>query len=337
MTHTIKRLFVAKRLKSTFINSYNLQKQYMDVVVVGSGLVGSLCAVALGKRGYQVKLMEKRPPFDKVKQESRSINLALSTRGLTALEPYLNVDQKIPMFGRCIHPQMQVQPYSPFNKAIYSVDRKGLNDLLLKELVTMPNVQVLFNHTLKKCDFETGLATFEHDGSLVEYKSDFIVGCDGAYSSLRSLMMRRTVMNFSQYYIDHLYAEINVLPKHSEFAWDPNCLHIWPKHEYMLIALPNQDKSFTATLFMDKSRFDQLNTKEDVISFFNSNFKDFIDTVGPKQVCDELLNNPRSSLLSVKCDPFNFKKGVIIGDAAHAMVPFYGNNYSYRSRIELWI
>ena len=297
----------------------------MEVIIVGGGLVGSLCAVAMGKRGFNVKLMEKRLPLNELKnQKQRSINLALSVRGLTALSPYLDVKDKIPMYGRCIHPSLNIQPYSPFNKAIYSVDRSRLNEVLIEAAASMSNVEIYYNHTLVKCDFEAGFASFENNGKVLTYNADLIIGCDGAYSTTRSLMMKEMVMNYEQFYIDHLYAEIKVLPKNNEYAWNPNCLHIWPKHDYMLIALPNLDKSFTATLFMEKERFDDLTTEDQIISFFRSEFPDFIETVGEDQIIKDILNNPRSNLVSIKCFPYAHKKGLIIGDAAHAMVPFYG-------------
>eukprot|EP00835_Amoeboradix_gromovi_P002988 NODE_184_length_15718_cov_0.161342.p2 type:complete len:435 gc:universal NODE_184_length_15718_cov_0.161342:10896-12200(+) len=296
----------------------------MEVIVVGGGLVGALCALSMGKRGFKVKLMEKRPFLSNDSKQKRSINLALSKRGLTALNPYLSIENKIPMYGRCIHPSLKFQSYSPFNKAIYSVDRHELNKTLVEALDEMPNIKVFYNHTLVQCDFDSTVASFEVDGKACHFRADLIVGCDGAYSSTRYLMMRKMAMNYQQHYIDHLYTEIKVLPKNGDYVWNPNCLHIWPKLEYMLIALPNMDKSFTATLFMDEDRFKSLKSSSDIISFFQLNFPDFINTVGPENVVNEVLKNPQSRLVSIKCSPFSFKNVVIIGDASHAMVPFYG-------------
>eukprot|EP00834_Sanchytrium_tribonematis_P006183 NODE_432_length_7521_cov_0.745891.p4 type:complete len:318 gc:universal NODE_432_length_7521_cov_0.745891:2240-3193(+) len=312
-----------------------IDSKEMKITVVGGGLAGSLSAVAFAKRGFQVKLFEKRPPLNQVASQQKSINLALSKRGLTALEPYVAIDDKIPMFGRCIHPSMQIQKYSPFNYSIFSVDRKKLNEILIEKLKTYKNAEIFYEHSLKDCNFDTGSAIFNHGDKFVKYESDIILGCDGAYSMLRNLMMKKIAMNYSQNYIDHLYAEIKVLPKNGEFVWDPNCLHIWPKHEFMLIALPNLDKSFTATLFMDAYRFKNLGTKKAIINFFKATFPDFIETVGENQVGIELLNNPKSRLVSVKCSPHSYKRAVIIGDASHAMVFSIHKGSILRARHEL--
>ncbi|ORX71174.1 kynurenine 3-monooxygenase [Linderina pennispora] len=291
-----------------------------NVVIIGGGLVGSLTACYFAKRGWQVDLYEKRPG----KQfclptwlSIRSINLAISERGFSALrrlDPTLEKRVKalvIPMHGRMIHSldgTQTSQAYDVFGKAINSVGRSTLIRVLLDEASQYKNVRMHFNHEFQQADFDAGRAD-----------SDLIVGADGAYSRVRQRLMAKVMLNYSQTYIEHGYCEFSMPPRNGDFAISPSHLHIWPRQSFMLIALPNQDKSFTVTLF------DQLKTGQDAVEFFRANFPDALDLMGADKVASEYMVNPKGSLMYVKCTPYTYKnRAVVIGDAAHAMVPFYG-------------
>ncbi|KAJ1736988.1 kynurenine 3-monooxygenase, mitochondrial precursor [Coemansia sp. Benny D160-2] len=310
------------------------------VVIVGGGLVGSLSACYFAKRGWSVILFEKRPdvrlPENTDLVEHRSINLAISERGFSALRR-LDADLEkrvkqavVPMNGRMVHTldgSQMSQAYDVFGKHINSVGRSALIQLLLDEAETSPGVSLRFCHEFVSADLDSGavtIANLENKG-IATVHADLIVGADGAHSKVRRQMMPRTMMNYSQTYIEHGYCEFAMAPRDGEFAMDPNHLHIWPRGSFMLIALPNPDKSFTCTLFMPWSRFDAIKTGDDIVAFFRSNFPDALQLIGEAAVRFEYTANPKGSLMYLKCTPYTYKgKAVILGDAAHAMVPFYG-------------
>ncbi|KAJ3210189.1 hypothetical protein HDU67_005572 [Dinochytrium kinnereticum] len=304
------------------------------VAIVGGGLVGSLAAVYFAQRGWKVTLYELRGDIRKVKHASgRSINLALSVRGLSALNAAdagaKIVPSLIPMKGRMIHVngKLSSQPYGVFGECINSVDRKLVNESLLDIVETYPNVNVVFGHELKSVDFHKKTLVFSsEDGKVVTTTVDLILGCDGAYSKVRQSLMKTTRMDFSQEYIEHGYVELNMPPgADGDYQMDPNHLHIWPRQTFMLIALPNVDKSFTVTLFMPWSKFDSIKNENDLLSFFDETFPDAVQLIGRGLLASDYFKNPKGALVSVKCKPYNYKgSAVIIGDAAHAMVPFYG-------------
>ncbi|KAJ1952172.1 kynurenine 3-monooxygenase, mitochondrial precursor [Linderina pennispora] len=311
-----------------------------SVVIIGGGLVGSLTACYFAKRGWQVDLYEKRPdlrlPENQNLVEHRSINLAISERGFSALrrlDPTLEKRVKalvIPMHGRMIHSldgTQTSQAYDVFGKAINSVGRSTLIRVLLDEASQYKNVRMHFNHEFQQADFDAGRAVLRNteSGERVAVDSDLIVGADGAYSRVRQRLMAKVMLNYSQTYIEHGYCEFSMLPRNGDFAISPSHLHIWPRQSFMLIALPNQDKSFTVTLFMPWHSFDQLKTGQDAVEFFRANFPDALDLMGADKVASEYMVNPKGSLMYVKCTPYTYKnRAVVIGDAAHAMVPFYG-------------
>ncbi|CAH1402338.1 unnamed protein product [Nezara viridula] len=308
----------------------------MKVLIVGGGLVGSLCACYFGLRGHEVHIYDFRndPRTEKL-SKGRSINLALSTRGIEALSRVgvegVILEHGIPMKGRMIHSKSGEKksiPYDPvYKKCIYSVGRKHLNELLITEAEKYQNVHLHFNHKITSVNFEEKKIFFKsadnNNSELKEDKGDLIVGADGAFSIVRREMMKQPMFNFSQTYIEHGYRELTIPPANN-FKMESNHLHIWPRGEFMLIALPNQDDSWTVTLFMPLVKFDELQGKEHAIkSFFQQNFPDALQLIGDSKVIED-FSKP-SHLVSIKCTKYNVgNKAVILGDSAHAMVPFYG-------------
>ncbi|KAI9207346.1 uncharacterized protein BJ171DRAFT_561484 [Polychytrium aggregatum] len=305
------------------------------VAVIGGGLVGSLTAVYLARRGWNVEVYELRKDLRNSPHYSgRSINLAVSRRGLAALDAVgLEAAIKhtiIPMKGRMVHTldgKQNSQLYGVFGEHINSIDRKVINEYVLTEAEKYPNVRLFFEHDVRAIDFESNLVEFEaKDRQRVQIKADLIIGCDGAFSKVRGQMMRKTLMNYSQEYIDTHYVELHIPPTPSgDYALDPNHLHIWPRKSFMLIALPNPDKSFTSTLFMPLESFNVITTPETLVDFFRTTFPDALPLLGRDGLVKSFFENPKGALITVKCQPYNYQhKALILGDAAHAMVPFYG-------------
>jgi len=320
-----------------------------SITLVGGGLAGSLVAVYLAKRGYQVSIYERRPDMRHVEiPAGRSINLALSTRGINALKrvglDQLVLDQAIPMKGRMMHDQMGNLVYQPYGKqgqAINSVSRAHLNIQLLKLADEHENVKQYFNMRCQDVDIENSVCWFlnEETGERVEVRSDFILGSDGAYSPVRLKMMKNDRFDYSQSYTKSGYKELTIPPtKDGEYAMDPDSLHIWPRGNFMMIALPNPDKSFTCTLFMPydgKVGFDQIQTDEDVLEFMQTYFADSVPLM--PDLLHDFKQNPVGSLVTVRCYPWHKKKATLIGDACHAIVPFYGQgmNCAFEDCVEL--
>ncbi|XP_028983397.1 kynurenine 3-monooxygenase [Betta splendens] len=304
------------------------------VAVVGGGLVGALNACFLAKRGFDVEVFETREDIRKAQiVRGRSINLALSHRGRQALR-HVGMEEKIvsqgiPMHARMIHSLSGKQspiPYGKKGQYILSVDRANLNKQLLSEADTYPNTKLNFDHKLHDWSAETGMMTFVRpDGSKVQLKADLIVGCDGAFSATRKQFLRRSRFNYSQTYIPHGYMELTMPPVNGEFAMKPNYLHIWPRNTFMMIALPNLDKTFTCTLFMPFEDFEKIATGDEVIEFFQKYFPDAIPLIGEEALRRDYFRLPAQAMVSVKCSPYHIHdKCVLMGDAAHAVVPFYG-------------
>lgn len=306
------------------------------VAIIGGGLVGSLNACFMAKRGFKVSLYELRKDMRKEEHvKGRSINLALSVRGLAALEA-VGLKEKImpygiPMYARLIHNKDGTKKRIPYGKShqfIMSVDRRKLNEILLSESESHSNVELHFEHKLKNCSFtDKPMTVFEKpDGELVEENFDVIIGNDGAFSAVRNQLMKTTRFDFQQCFIPHGYMELTIPPNSKgDFAMETNCLHIWPREEFMMIALPNLDRSFTTTLFMPFEIFESIHNEDDLINFFQKVFPDSIPFIGKQELIKTFLNRKALPLVSVKCKPYNKEgKVVIMGDAAHAMVPFYG-------------
>ena len=306
------------------------------VTIAGAGLVGSLEAIYLAKRGFQVEVYERRPDIRKVELSAgRSINLALSARGWNALKA-VGVDQDvekmaIPMYKRVMHAvdgSLTDQQYGQDGEAIYSVSRGGLNQLLMNLAGEQENVNMHFNYKCVDVDLKSASATFEHnDGNQKNVDAGMIIGADGAYSVIRSKMIKQDRFQYSQHYIEHGYKELTI-PANSDgtHKLEVNALHIWPRGSYMLIALPNMDGSFTCTLFFPYEgdySFNSLQTEQQVYDFFKEVFPDTLDLI--PNLVEEYFQNPTSSLAIMRCNPWTVDdKVLLIGDAAHATVPFYG-------------
>lgn len=253
--------------------------------------VGSLVSCFLSRRGFEVELFEMRGDIRRAAQVSgKSINLALSERGRAALralglEEELIRDHAIPMRGRLIHDlsgKRRAIPYGQQGQAIYSVGRRHLNELLLTEAEKHSNVHLNFNHKLLGIDFEKNLISFEDKSKTrKEFNSKLIIGCDGAHSAVRRSLMKSTRADFSQEYIDHGYIELSIpADEQGHHRMEVNFLHIWPRGTFMMIALPNQDGSYTVTLFMPFEWFDSINSESKLVDFFEANFPDAIPLIG---------------------------------------------------------
>ena len=306
-----------------------------NISIVGSGLVGSLLAIYMAKRGHNVHVFDRRPDIRKMKVvQGKSINLAMSDRGWKGLEG-AGIRKEIekvalPMYGRLMHgmdSSLTYQPYGKEGQAIYSVSRGLLNQTLLNCASELPNVSFHFNHKCADVQLEHKKVVFEDNGEEKEYAYDRLLGTDGAFSAVRNRMMRLDRFDYSQSYLSHGYKELEI-PANADGSHQmrKDCLHIWPRGEFMMIALPNPDGSFTCTLFMafeGAVSFEKIKNADDVHAFFNQYFPD-AKALMPELI-DDYFNHPTSSLVMVKCLPWNVGGDVcLLGDAAHAIVPFYG-------------
>jgi kynurenine 3-monooxygenase len=304
------------------------------ITIAGSGLVGALQAIYMKQQGFDVHLYERRSDMRKnLMSVGRSINLALSDRGFRGLSG-VGIDDSIreisiPMYRRVMHDvdgTLTFQPYGKDGQAIYSVSRGALNCKLM-DLAEQSGVNIHFSHQLVDVDLNTATAGFKHEEEIKTVESDFLVGADGAFSEVRNELIKKPWSNYSQYYIDYAYKEFSI-PANEDGSHqiEKNALHIWPRKDFMLIALPNPDGSFTLTLFFSKSgelSFDSLDTIEKAEQFFKDYFADALALM--PQFREEYTTNPAAAMVIVKCFPWTFQdKVMLIGDAAHAIVPFYG-------------
>ncbi len=311
------------------------------ILIIGAGLCGSLLALRMAQRGYRITLVEKRPDLRKVTQDAgRSINLALSDRGLKGLR-LAGVEEEarklcIPMQGRMIHDKAGNTFLSKYSgrdhEFINSISRPGLNMLLLDEVEQMDNVTLHFNKGCQEVDLENASATFKdyETGTIESYSGDVLLGTDGAGSAVRKSMFehRKFLFSFSQQWLTHGYKELEIPPaEDGGYRIDKGALHIWPRGADMLIALPNLDGSFTVTLFAPYENsdycFNNLTTDYKVMEYFNSEFADIVPLI--PDLTKEFFDNPTGPLGTIKCSPWSsYGKTLILGDAAHAIVPFYG-------------
>lgn len=308
------------------------------VILVGNGLAGSLLAVLFARAGWRVSLFERRgDPRAKGYQGGRSINLALSARGLAGLAAaglaeVVRERDLIRMPGRMIHPLSGATVFQPYshdpNDAINSVSRGGLNLTLIHAAAELDGVTMHFDHLCTDVDFASTTATFtKPDGTRVIARGDLIVGADGAFSAVRGAMQKTDRFEYSQTYLAHGYKELHIPPRPgtNESRLDPAALHIWPRGGSMMIALPNRDGSFTCTLFWPfegEHSFANLRTPAEVEAFFGREYSDAAPLM--PTLAEDYFQNPTSSLVTVRCWPWVRNRTVLLGDAAHAIVPFYG-------------
>lgn len=324
-----------------------------NILIIGAGLCGSLLALRLGQRGYNVTVYEMRPDLRKTDiSAGRSINLAFSDRGNKAMK-LVGIEDKvkalcIPMNGRMLHDKEGNTFLSNYSgrehEYINSISRGGLNALLLDEAEKHENVAIHFNKQCLSVDFEKTTAHFKDYETKSEFieDADCIIATDGAGSALRRnyYLERKFLFSFSQDYLTHGYKELSILPTETgDYKTYKNALHIWPRGDFMVIALPNLDGSFTVTLFLSydegEYNFNNLTNPERVTEFFKKEFPDALELM--PNLVDDFFNNPTAPLGTVKCSPWHYKGNTILmGDSAHAIVPFYGQgmNASFEDVVE---
>jgi len=306
------------------------------VAIVGAGLAGALLACYLGRAGQSVVIYEKRPdprlgPVDR----GRSINLALSTRGIHALAEVGVAEEvltnSVLMRGRMIHAvdgRLTFQPYGKDdNEALHSVSRAGLNRLLIDAAARYPSVRLVFDHRCTGLDLSGGAIEFlDANQAHVTARAAAIIGADGAFSAVRGWMQKRDGFNYRQDYLTHGYKELTIpAAADGRHAMEKNALHIWPRGSFMMIALPNLEGSFTCTLFWPfegPNSFAALRTEADVLAFFRVQFPDALALL--PALAEEFLTNPTGSLVTIRCQPWSIGRAVLVGDACHAVVPFLG-------------
>lgn len=313
------------------------------VTIIGAGLAGSLLAIYLAKRGIAVDVYEARGDMRLEKVEAgRSINLALSDRGIAALrevgmDAYM-LSEAVPMHGRMIHTvtgETKLLPYSGRGgEYINSISRGGLNIALINEADKHDGVTFHFNHKCIDHDIESGTLRLETQNSKFETEnwteikiepSDTVIATDGAGSPIRQAMEKQLGgFSSTSAFLEHGYKELHIPPgAGNSFSIEKNVLHIWPRHQFMMIALPNFDGSFTCTLFLDHKELQAIDSEGSVLEFFNREFPDVVPLM--PTLVEDFASNPTGSLGTVKCSPWNYGgKVLLLGDAAHAVVPFYG-------------
>lgn len=315
-----------------------MDQKKQKFTLIGSGLAGGLLAAYLGRAGYEVELFERRgDPSAGNFVGGRSINLALSTRGIHALQQIGLADEvlkhAIPMRGRMIHDKSGGLHFSPYDrdpaKCINSIGRAALNQVTIDAARKYPNVSVRFNHQCLDVDLDRPTAKLlnTETNETLQSTGNVIIGVDGAFSAVRRAMQRLDRFDYSQQYLQHGYKELTIPPA-ADGSWrmEKHALHIWPRKSFMMIALPNPDGSFTCTLFLDfvgERSFASLKTDDDILRFIDAEFPDAVPLM--PDLLKDFRENPTGSLVTVRCGPWHHKdKVALLGDAAHAVVPFYG-------------
>src|SRR5437773_3090097 len=306
-------------------------------ILIGSGLAGGLLGAYLGRRGYDVDLYERRAdPREGNIVGGRSINLAVSTRGIHALEQLGIADDvlrhAIPMRGRMIHDKSGTLHFATYDvdpkKCINSIGRAALNTTVIEAAQRYPNVHVYFTHKCTEVDLDSAVAHFETVNEAVTARGDAIIGVDGAFSAVRN-SMQLEIANFQYYesYLAHGYKELTIPPgPGGSGQMERNRLHTWPRKSFMMIALPNPDGSFTCTLFWEfegPRSFATTKSDDEVCDFFREEFPDAVPLM--PNLLEDFKTNPTGSLVTIRCAPWFYRDKVcLVGDAAHAVVPFYG-------------
>lgn len=309
-----------------------------SVALVGAGLVGSLLGLMLAKRGFNVEIYERRPDMRKEKiSAGRSINLAISTRGINALS-LVGLDQEvlsqaIPMRGRMIHSvksELSFQPYGTSDSEyINSISRATLNKILMTRAEETGRVHITFNTKVSAMNFATGAVELidDHSGEQRTGTHDLVIGTDGSASAIRQAMLSLPGHASTDHVLDYGYKELTIAPgESSKFKLEENALHIWPRGTFMLIALPNFEGSFTCTLFLPFEgplSFENLKTPEQVAKFFADQFPDSVPLID--DLIETFQSNPTGRMVTVKCDRWHVGgRALLMGDAAHGIVPFFG-------------
>jgi kynurenine 3-monooxygenase len=306
--------------------------------IVGAGLAGTLMACYLGKTGHRVDLYERRPnPRGLEQVAGRSINLAISVRGIQALREVGLAEEvlraAIPMRGRMMHSLAGELTFQRYGKddseSINSISRAGLNIALVNAAARHPSVRLFFGRRCTAFDPQTGAIDLvdEKSHEATKVASRILIGADGAYSAVRLQMQTLGQFNFRQDYLDYGYKELHILPgPNGLHQMERHALHIWPRHSFMMIALPNLNGSFTCTLFWPlegPNSFAELKTDADVRRYFEEQFPDAVPLM--PTLLEDYRQNPVGSLVTMRCHPWHVRdRAVLLGDAAHAVVPFLG-------------
>ena len=312
-----------------------MTQEKKNIAIIGSGLVGSLLAIYLKRYGHKITVFDRRPDIRNIEFSGRSINLAMSNRGWNALKT-VGIEEEIkkiaiPLDKRAMHvigKEQYFQKYGKDGEAIWSISRGVLNKRMI-DLAENNGVDFRFEEKVWDIDLPRAVVfTGESEkGEWKEYPFDLVFGCDGAFSRVRHKMQRRSRFDYSQDFIDVGYKELTI-PANVDgtHKLDKHSFHIWPRGKFMFIAMPNLDGSFTCTLFMPfegEVSFESLQTKKDAVRFFNTYFPNVKDEI--ENLTEDFFKNPTSAMVTMKCYPWTYwDKVALVGDSAHAVVPFYG-------------
>lgn len=307
------------------------------ITIIGSGLTGTLLAILLGRRGYSVQIYERsEDPRQNLMKFGKSINLTLCKRGINVLEKAgLGTEiQKIwvPAYGRYLHlgeTKFETQPYGNYGEALYSISRQQLNSLLLSVALKTSGVSIAFGTKCLGYDLlQSTISVVDKHQCRTELSFDTLIAADGVYSTIRNQMQRSFGFNYSQFYSKHVNKELTIpAEKAKEYKLKQNYIHIWPRNEFMIIAFPNPDDSFTCTLQFptdgNNISFEKLNSESELLYHFSNLFPGAIALM--PNLIEEFFHNPKIPMITIRCSPWNVSdKILLIGDAAHGIWPSYG-------------